>query len=686
MIPPRPHNPEFDPSVEDGPPQAEGPHEEAAPDEGQGAAPDRIPGVTPEEIGSIPSLPGVYIMRDGQGQVIYIGKASNLKSRVNSYFTRSGDTRFNVRYLMRHVERIETIITANEKEAFLLENTLIKKHQPRYNIRLRDDKTYVSVRINVKHEWPRAVVMRKRDESPRDGAVYLGPYASASGVRDTLRQLQRIFPIRSCPDHVLHNRTRPCLLHSIGRCCAPCVKNVDHETYHEMVEGTILFLKGKTQEVLRTLKKQMWEASDGMDYERATVIRDRIQTIESTTERQAVHAHAGGDRDVVVLEREGGFGAFVVFVYRNGLLISSRPYLVRDHDREGIDLIEEFLSRYYELEIPPREILLDPAPQNTQLLEEWLGERREGRTALLAPQRGAKRQLVETARENARRLLKQHLSGQKTIEEIQGEIARRLHLAEPPEVIECYDISTIQGYATVGSMVTFRGGEPDKSRYRRFRIKSFEGQDDFGALREVLSRRFRRVAEGEEVAPDLVVIDGGKGQLAVAVAVFEELGISQIPVVGMAKARVKRRGDKTERSEERFFLPGRKNPVLFAANSPALYLLVRLRDEAHRFGITYHRELRRRRNLRSALEDIPGIGKTRAATLLRHFGSMKKLREASAEAIAAVPRMNQPLADRIVAHFEALASDAPIESAEHDLPAPDPVNEIDLIVDEESED
>ena len=629
----------------------------------------RLRGVGPEQLGTLPELPGVYIMRDDRDRALYIGKAANLRSRVRSYFTKAGDARFNVRFLMRHVERVETIITANEKEAFLLENTLIKRHQPRYNLRLRDDKTYVSVRLNLDHKWPRALIVRRRGEQqrPRDGGLYLGPYASAAGVRQTLRWLQRIFPIRSCPDHVLRNRTRPCLLHQIGRCCAPCVKPVDEAEYREMVEGTLLFLRGKTREVVRRLQQQMARHADALEYEQAATMRDRIRAIEETTEHQAVQRHDGNDWDLVALEQAGGFGAFVVFVYRNGLLVSSRPFLVRDHDREAPDLMEEFLARYYETELPPAEVLVDPAPASSTILQEWLGERREGRCTIHTPQRGERRHQMDVARENARRLLEQQRSGRQTVEEIHQALMEKFHLPAPPDPIECFDISTIQGFATVGSMVTFEGGEPDKNRYRRFRIKSFEGQDDFRAMREVLTRRLRRVAAGDEEPPGLIVIDGGKGQLAIVVDVMKELGITGVPVVGMAKSRIKKRGDEQWRTEERFFLPGRKNPVVLKENSPALYMLVRLRDEAHRFGITYHRLLRAKRNLRSVLEDIPGVGKTRMRLLIRHFGSLKKVREATAEQITAAG-VPGDLAGRIC---EVLNAAPPPAAAEIEISAGD---------------
>ncbi|MEN6624804.1 MAG: excinuclease ABC subunit UvrC [Candidatus Sumerlaeia bacterium] len=629
----------------------------------------RLLGVTPDEIGSLPELPGVYIMRDARDVVLYVGKAANLRNRVRNYFTGRGDGRITVQFLIRHVDRIETIITANEKEAFLLENTLIKKYLPRYNIQLRDDKTYVSVRVDLGHEWPRAVVVRRRGEQrPQAGSLYLGPYASASDVRETLRWLQRVFPIRSCPDHVLRNRTRPCLLYQIGRCCAPCTKPVDKDAYRRMVEGTVLVLKGRSKDAVRLLEEQMNKHSAGMQFEQAAVLRDRIRAIETTAERQVVQRHDGSDWDIVTIEQAGGYGAFVVFVYRNGLLISSRPFIVRDHDREPADLMEEFIARYYEAETPPGDIYIEPMPAEPAGLEEWLGERREAKVSLREPQRGERRHQMDTARENARQLLEQQLSGKKTVEEIHTQVMEKLSLAAPPDPIECYDISTIQGFATVGSMVTFQDGEPDKSRYRRFRIKSFAGQDDFGALREVLTRRFRRVAAGEQEPPGLVVIDGGKGQLAVAVDVFKTLGIEGVPVVGMAKSRIKHRGDEVWRTEERFFLPGRMNPVVFRENSPALYMLQRLRDEAHRFGITYHRELRGRRNLRSVLEDIPGVGKTRASTLLRHFGSLRKIKDATADEIANVRGIPRDLAERIVARLASQPVLAPPPEKNHEAP------------------
>ncbi len=600
-------------------------------------------GVTPEEIDRLPDLPGVYLMRGADGKVLYVGKAASLRARVRTYFTRGGDGRFNVAFLLRQVRTVEAILTANEKEAILLENILIKREQPRYNILLRDDKTYVSVRIDLNHPWPRAVLMRRRGARP-DGALYLGPYDSAVSVRQTLRLLQRVFPIRSCPDHVLRNRSRPCLLHPIGRCCAPCVKPVDPEEYREYVQGTILALRGRTREVIDKLREKMDRHAAALEYEQAAATRDRIAALERTAERQDVHRHEGENWDVIVMRRAAGRIGVTVFVYRNGLLIRSRPFVFRDHNRGEPDLMEEFLIRYYEGETPPGEILLEGLPSGTDVLEEWLSDRHEARCHLHAPQRGLKRRLVRTALRNCALLLEQHLAGRASLEALQAEIARRFHLQQAPDPIECFDVSTIQGFATVASMVTFRRGEPDKSRYRHFRIKSLIGQDDYGALREALVRRFRRAIEAGEALPGLVLIDGGKGQLNVAREVFDELGLNDVGLAAIAKSRPPARAGRPERTQERFFLPGRKNPVTFPAHSAALYLLQRARDEAHRFGLSYHRTLRSRRNLRSSLEELPGVGRTRALRLIRAFGSLRALRDASEAEIAAVRGIPGPVA------------------------------------------
>ncbi|MBI1785389.1 hypothetical protein HYR69_09620 [Candidatus Sumerlaeota bacterium] len=384
--------------------------------------------------------------------------------------------------------------------------------------------------------------------------------------------------------------------------------------------------------------------------------RDGRRGVHRQVRPEVREGHGGDDRDVIALDRAGGRVGIALFGYRNGLLVHSRPYIFADHERDGAELMGEFIARYYERESPPREILADPLPANLPLLTEWLGERREGKCEISLAQRGERLRPVEIAHENCRRLLEQHLAGQKSVEEIKSEIAERLHLETAPDPIECYDISTIQGFATVGSKVAFNGGQPDKSRYRRYRIKSVEGQDDFGSLREMLVRRFRKAVESGEPLPGFVLIDGGKGQLNVAVSVFEELGITGVGLASIAKSRLKRRGDKQERTEERFFLPGRKNPVIFPANSPALYLLQQIRDEAHRFGITFHRELRSRRNLRSTLECVPGVGKKRAAILLKSFGSLRALREATIERIAATPDIPATLAETI---FEFLHKNPP---------------------------
>ena len=603
------------------------------------------------ELDRLPAAPGVYLMRNARDEVIYVGKAANLRSRVRSYFNRSGDSRFNVKYLVGAVKRVETIVTTNEKEAFLLENTLIKKHQPRYNIRLRDDKTYVSVAIDMASPWPRAVVARPRGARRRgDKTLYFGPYASAKSVRQTLKFLQKIFPIRSCSDTVFRNRTRPCLLHQIGRCVAPCVLPVLREEYGEMVRGTILFLRGRNDEAIRILERRMKERAERMEYEKAAAERDRIQAIAETTEPQRVAERAEYDRDVIGYAEDRGLAAVVVLQYRHGALSDSRHYLLRAYDKPASDILYGFLAQFYdEANFIPPEIYLSLEPTDAELLEEWLADQRGRAVRLRRPLRGEKAGLARMAEANAREILETHLSGERQSAETLESLRAGLRLAEAPSVIECFDISNIQGVMAVGSMVVFRNGEPDKSGYRRFKIRAVKGADDFAMMREALTRRFRAALEEDKPLPSLVIVDGGKGQLNVALDVFQELGVEGVAVCALAKSRLKgpAGAEKKTRTEERLFLPNRKDPLTFRSNSPALFLLQRIRDEAHRFGLDYHRRLRRSRNLRSVLEELPGIGAKRAKQILKEWKSLQRLREASREDLAQSASLTAPLAETI---------------------------------------
>ncbi|HUT26323.1 MAG TPA: excinuclease ABC subunit UvrC, partial [Sumerlaeia bacterium] len=575
-----------------------------------------------------------------------------------------------IRQALHH---IEIILTDTEKEAFLLENTLIKRHRPRYNVRLRDDKTYVSVRIDPDEPWPRATVTRARR---RDKALYFGPYTQAASIRQTLNLLQKVFPLRSCSDSVFRNRARPCLLHQIGRCCAPCVRPVAPEEYAAHVRNTILFLKGQTAELAQALKDRMLRHGERMEFENAAVVRDQIRALEASSEKQRVASHTSGDRDVIGYAEAQGQAAVVMLFFRNGQLVESQNWVLPVYGQFAGKTLSQFLGQYHgEGRLVPAEIFLPAEAEDAATIEEWLGDLRGGRVRLVTPQRGEKRRLVEMANTNAAEALARKLSGKEEIESALGDLARRLHLEGPPRTIECYDIATLQGAMSAGSQVVFVDGEPHKAGYRLYKIRGVEGQDDYAMMREALTRRFRRAVERGTQAlggppagradapnrdlgdlPDLILVDGGKGQLSVAVEVLGDMGLADLAVAALAKSRLKPAGEKEAekvRTPERLFLPGRKNPVIFPPRAPSFYLLQRVRDEAHRFVNAYHGKLRRKARLRTSLEDAPGIGARRSRALLRHFGSLARVREATAEALAEAPTMNARAAQALYLFFHA---------------------------------
>lgn len=621
-----------------------------------------------ERINLLPSRPGVYLMKDGAGVVLYVGKAASIRSRVRSYF-RGGDERLLVRFLRARIDDVQFIVTDTEKEAILLENNLIKKHKPRYNIQLRDDKTYVSLRLDTRAEWPR--LQRARRRRAGDRALHFGPYSSSVAVKHTLRFLQRIFPLRSCPDSVLRHRSRPCILHQIGRCSAPCVGLVERAQYEEMVRGTILFLRGQRREAIGILRDRMIACSEAMEFEKAAVLRDQIAALEQTVEPEKVHSHRFFDRDVIALQRRQGRMLFTVLLYRGGKLDSMRHLDFRDHGLEDEELMDSFLAQFYSSQpVIPRDVLVSHAPANISETSSLMSDWRGSPVRIHRPERGEKRRILELALHNGAQVLDRLLAGEKSRESVLRDLQEKLHLPQLPHRIECYDISTFQGSFPAGAMTVLLDGEPAKSEYRLFRIRTVAGQDDFAMMREMLTRRFRRALADGKPLPDLVLIDGGKGQLGVAVEVWRELGLT-IPVAGLAKARniaPARRGTAEPQStEERIFLPGRKNPVFFNRGNPALNLLTRLRDEAHRFVITYHRKLRVKSALRSSLDDVPGVGPARRKALLKHFGSLTRLREATAEQIAAVPGIPTALAAVIKAALQGPAAPPPqVDTAERD--------------------
>jgi excinuclease ABC subunit C len=594
-----------------------------------------IPPALAEKIEAVPPRPGVYLLKDERGKVIYVGKAKSLRNRVRTYF-RGGDERHQVRFLMRRVADLETLVTSNDKEALILENNLIKQYKPRYNIRLKDDKSYVSVKVTVRDEWPRILVTRKIRQ---DGSKYYGPYHSAWSVRESLDTIRKVIPLRTCSDGVFRNRARPCLEYQIKRCLAPCCLDVDPEVYRRHLREAVLLLEGKSDELVRKLHTDMEQAAEDLRFEDAARLRDRMRAIERTQERQTAVAHGGADQDVFGLYREGGFVEAQVLFVRHGKLTGNQSYSFDDIDLTDDELLAALLTQFYQGErYVPEEILVPVDLDDAATREELLGERKGARVRLFRPQRGDKVRLVEMAAENAAHGFRERRDASRSREKMAEELQRRLHLRSAPKRIECYDISNIHGTLAVGSMVVFDEGEPDKSRYRRFRIKTVEGSDDFAMMYEVLTRRFTR-ARADGRYPDLVVIDGGKGQLNVALEVLRELGITEVDVIGLAKMRVERDARATEirHSDERVFLPGRKNPVVLRQNSAALLLLTRLRDEAHRFAITYHRELRGKDRLRSPLDEIPGIGPGRRKALLKAFGSLTRVADATVEQLAEIP-------------------------------------------------
>jgi excinuclease ABC subunit C len=622
------------------------------------------------KLDAIPPEPGVYMLRDRAGKVLYVGKAKSLRPRVRAYFRDGGDTRFQVRFLMRRVRDFETLVTASEKEALILENNLIKQYKPRYNIRLKDDKSYLSAKI-TNHPWPRITVTRK---IVRDGGKYFGPFGSADGLRETIDVIRKVFPLRTCSDAVFKNRSRPCLEYQIKRCLGPCCLPVDRSEYERHLHAAALLLEGKNLELLKEMREQMLGHASRLEFEEAARVRDRVRAIEKTVERQTVLHHWGIDQDVFGLYREGGFIEAIVLIVRGGKLVSTQGWSFQDLEFADQDVLADLLTQYYSgARNLPDEVILPVALEDAEVRAELLSERRGKRVEFLVPQRGEKLRLLEMAMENAHQSFTSRRDNERTRERMLEELRGKLRLRNAPKRIECYDISNLQGSMVVGSQATFDEGEPRKDLYRRYRIRSVAGQDDFASLFEVLKRRLERAVRETEY-PDLWVIDGGKGQLNVALEVLREFKLTeQIDCVSLAKQHVlnERTAKEVSKSEERVFLPNRKDPIVLPKNSTALFLLVRIRDEAHRFAITYNRELRRRARMRSVLDDIDGIGPTRRRALLRHFGSLRRIREASVDDIAAVKGVNRDLAAHIREHLDTMA--ALLDREEHDDETPQPL-------------
>ncbi len=588
-------------------------------------------------LGNIPRDSGVYLFKDRGGKVLYVGKAVNLRNRLGSYLKTPDRHDPKTALMLKKMDRVDYIITAGGREALILERNLIKEHHPRYNVMLRDDKNYLCLRLDLQEEFPALRFVRRF--SP-DGALYFGPYTVAGMARETLKVMQEVFRVRTCKERRLAPRSRPCLEFQLQHCLGPCAGMVNSEVYGKAVQEAVLFLKGHSRRLIKRLKEEMEQAGAHLDFERAAGLRDRIRAITNTLERQDMARPSFKDQDVLGLAQGNGQALILVLLVRGGLVTGSREYLFPELPPDG-DLLGAFVKQYYAEGRPlPDEMLLPLEIPDQRLLEALLREEKGAPVRLVVAQAGERARLMSLAAENARAALKRRRTPPSP-EAALADLEARLHLARRPGRLECLDISTLQGEQAVGALVAFADGLPDKSGYRRFRIRGVAGQDDYAMLREVVQRHYCK--EGQAL-PDLLVVDGGQGQLNVVLKALQELGLGNLAVVGLAKA-----GLKPGRGEvrDRLFLAGRKNPVFPPANSPGWLLLLRLRDEAHRFAITYHRRRARQEMVESVLQQIPGIGPVRRKRLLQHFPNLEALKAAGVDELAAVPGLNRQVAEKV---------------------------------------
>jgi excinuclease ABC subunit C len=608
---------------------------------------------------TLPDKPGCYLMKDDKGRIIYVGKAINLRNRVRSYFHATAQEHPKTRRLVRDIADVEWIVVGSELEALILEMTLIKRHKPRYNVRLKDDKRYPYIKVPWQDPFPRVTVTR---QMKKDGARYFGPYTSVWAVHQTLDLLRKIFPYLTCSREITGNDSRACLYYDIKLCTAPCIGAINQEDYRQILDDLCKFLEGRTTPVVKRLTKEMDQAAKALHYEKAAAIRDQLQAIDRIVERQKVISSDQVDSDVIAMARADGEACVQVFFIRSGKLIG-REYFVLEGTEEENDeeVLSEFVKQFYaQAAFIPEKVLLPSELEEAQIINQWLNSRKSGRKVeIKVPHRKASKELVAMAAENAVETLNALRTQWEADKNRQtgalSEIQEALKLKDAPNRIECYDISTTQGVASVGSMVVFEQGTPNKKLYRRFNIKSVVGQDDFACMEEVLFRRFRRwkayYEEGEKVGkapdlafsilPDLLLVDGGKGQLSRAVKVLEDFDLlDQVPVAGLAK------------QEEELFIPNRHNSIYLERHSQGLYLIQRLRDEAHRFAITAHRSRRSKQGLASKLDVIPGIGPARRQALLKKFGSVDGIKAAPAEKIAEIKGITLEMAQSIKVQLE----------------------------------
>lgn len=611
-----------------------------------------------EKLKHLPAKPGVYLFRDSDGTIIYVGKALSLKNRVRSYFQSGAGQSPKVRSMMSRAADFEYIVTDSEVEALILESNLIKEHRPRYNVFLKDDKSYPYLKVTLNEDYPRVHITRRM---VKDGGRYFGPYTQVGAVHETLNLLRRLFPFRSCKQRELAAKGRPCLNYHIKRCLGPCCGLVSREDYRGMIREICLFLEGRQEELLKSLARRMEEASERLEFERAAELRDQLRAVQKVLEKQKVISSGMEDQDAVAMARGVDECSIMVFFVRGGKLLGREHFILKGAGGDSREeVVTAFIKQYYHrAEFIPREVLASALlEEEAGVIAEWLSGKKGARVQVKVPVRGEKKKLIEMVEKNALLALEE-AQLERSFRRDAGEdltlLAGELGLAKPPYRIECYDISNIQGAEQVASMAVLEDGKPAPDQYRRFKIKTVQGPNDYASMQEVIRRRFTRGAEERELIntgqmsskkakfhrmPDLVIIDGGKGQLSAAREIMRELGFGYIPAFGLAK------------EEELLFAEGRPDPICLPGDSRALYLLQRVRDEAHRFAVTYHRQLRTRRNLKSLLDEIDGIGEVRRRELLKFFPSIEAISQATLEELAAVPGMNRKSAEAVRKFFE----------------------------------
>ena len=586
--------------------------------------------------------PGVYMMLSEKSAVLYVGKAKNLFKRLSSYVHFSGSRHSKTSVMLSHVKKVDTIITNTEKEALILEASLIKKHKPKYNIILRDDKNYPYIKVTVQEEWPRVLMARRKT---RDKARYFGPYSSTSAMWTTLKLISALFPLRNCKGSSLKKRSRPCLNRQIGKCIAPCSGSADRNLYQENVKHIIMLLEGRNHDLIATLKTRMEESSKLLNFEKAALLRDQISALSKTLEKQLISASHNKDQDIFGFARQGAAVTLAILLIRNGLINGSRTFFLPDPYGEDHAILSQVINQFYtDKNAVPGEILLPFEPSDFTLIEEHLNDSSPTKVYLKIPRRGNNHNLINMANTNALQVFAEKEKKKKSWLSLSTTMQKKLHLIRSPDRIECLDISNISGKQAVGSLVSFHRGEPDKGSFRHYRIKTIDGPNDYAMMKEVLERRLKKGLE-EENLPDLFVVDGGKGQLGMALTVAKDLGIKDhLDWIGIAKEK--------QEEGEKLYKPGRKNPILLPSHNPVLLYLMRIRDESHRFGITFHRKLRKKATLTSELDTIPGIGAEKKKQLLKQLGSLKRIKKASVKELMVTDGIGPELAKEIHTFFQ----------------------------------